>query len=72
MRQIPYSHSTKSSQMPEIGWPVVGGGGPSLRTDLKIFVNIARTLSHFIIFGLASVHNRDIYTSINWDPRNPM
>ena len=25
MRQIPYSHSTKSSQMPEVGWPVVGG-----------------------------------------------
>ncbi|XP_015780708.1 PREDICTED: uncharacterized protein LOC107358622 isoform X5 [Acropora digitifera] len=31
-----------------------------------------KTLWYFIIFGLASVYSRDIYTSINWDPRNPI
>jgi len=35
-------------------------------------VNIMKTLWCFIIFGSASVYSRDIYTSINWDPRNPM
>ncbi|XP_067026862.1 uncharacterized protein [Acropora muricata] len=31
-----------------------------------------KTLWYFIVFGLASVCSRDIYTSINWDPRNPI
>ena len=35
-------------------------------------VNIMKTIWYFIIFGSASVYSRDIYTSINWDPRNPM
>ncbi|XP_067026868.1 uncharacterized protein [Acropora muricata] len=35
-------------------------------------INIMKTLFYFIIFGLASVYSRDIYPSINWDPRNPI
>ena len=31
-----------------------------------------KTFGYFIIFGLASVYGRDVYTSINWDPRNPL
>ncbi|XP_044164746.1 uncharacterized protein LOC114965606 isoform X1 [Acropora millepora] len=31
-----------------------------------------KTLWCFIIFGSAIVYSRDIYTSINWDPRNPI
>ncbi|XP_044164739.1 uncharacterized protein LOC114965605 isoform X2 [Acropora millepora] len=31
-----------------------------------------KTLWYLIIFGLASVYSRDIYSSINWDPRNPI
>ncbi|XP_067028752.1 uncharacterized protein [Acropora muricata] len=34
-------------------------------------VNIMTTLWYFT-FGSASVYSRDIYTSINWDPRNPI
>ncbi|XP_067052185.1 ephrin-B3-like [Acropora muricata] len=30
------------------------------------------TFGVLIIFGLASVYGRDVYTSINWDPRNPI
>ena len=46
-----------------------------VRAKLKAlfkFLNTMKTLWYFIIFGLASVYSRDIYTSINWDPRNPM
>ncbi|XP_067028756.1 uncharacterized protein [Acropora muricata] len=31
-----------------------------------------KILWYFIIFGSANVYSRDIYTSINWDPRNPI
>jgi len=31
-----------------------------------------KTFLYFIIFGSAGIYSRDIYTSINWDPRNPM
>ena len=46
-----------------------------IRTKLKALfklVNIMKTLWCFILFGSASIYSRDIYTSINWDPRNPM
>ena len=36
------------------------------------FVNIMKTFGYIIIFSLTSVYSRDVYTSINWDPRNPM
>ena len=46
--------------------------GKSQTTGFVKLVNIMETLWYFIIFGSASVYSRDIYNSINWDPRNPM
>ena len=59
MRQIPYSHSTKSSQMPEVGWPVVGRRG-----HRNVFVSILTIPSHFIIHGSASVYCHDIFDQL--------
>ena len=44
------------------------GLGNSMPSVLK-FANIMKTLWYLIIFGSASVYSRDIYPSINWDPR---
>ena len=56
----------------QIPWRMAKIGlGNSMPSVLK-FVNIMKTLWYLIIFGSASVYSRDIYPSINWDPRNPM